>query len=392
MIEINCPHCGHQLRIRAAYRGKHGKCKHCGGRVDVPADAESSDTLNTLPNELPKPIGEESTALADLVADGENPNPTPPPAQPAEPELQFDAFPPPRHQRHKPLGVLYWLLAIFLTPAALIWGIVLPSGHPQKRMAILVPIILIGAGFLLFVFLAVFVILPLGLITVLDFQGGDAVTDADSGGLVITPSAIEMEVSPHAYERLETNSEPGMENDLTWRSSDPSVVKVIGQPRSATIYGISPGTATITAENIVSGEQATATVQVVPATTQAPEPAPAPRLTYERTRLPEYPDMTFEITDESANELGGPLADADPSTLTTFEGYTPDYYEDVTAHFFQTLQDDGWEIADYGYADQDNGETYMFGEKEGFGFVYRTQSDGTGTQVVITYGLTGATL
>ncbi|MBI4555975.1 MAG: hypothetical protein HY706_00200 [Candidatus Hydrogenedentes bacterium] len=35
-IELACPHCGHQLRIKARYAGKQGRCKHCGSPISVP--------------------------------------------------------------------------------------------------------------------------------------------------------------------------------------------------------------------------------------------------------------------------------------------------------------------------------------------------------------------
>ncbi|MBI1319285.1 MAG: hypothetical protein GC168_10125 [Candidatus Hydrogenedens sp.] len=41
-IELNCPHCGEQLNVREEYRGRTGKCKHCGQSFTVPdsPDAE----------------------------------------------------------------------------------------------------------------------------------------------------------------------------------------------------------------------------------------------------------------------------------------------------------------------------------------------------------------
>lgn len=35
-MEMNCPHCGHLLRISDQYAGQHGGCKYCRGRFQVP--------------------------------------------------------------------------------------------------------------------------------------------------------------------------------------------------------------------------------------------------------------------------------------------------------------------------------------------------------------------
>lgn len=36
MIQMNCPHCGHHLRIEDHYAGQQGKCKHCQKKIQVP--------------------------------------------------------------------------------------------------------------------------------------------------------------------------------------------------------------------------------------------------------------------------------------------------------------------------------------------------------------------
>lgn len=38
MVEMNCPHCGHELRIDERHRGQRGVCKHCQGSIEVPSE------------------------------------------------------------------------------------------------------------------------------------------------------------------------------------------------------------------------------------------------------------------------------------------------------------------------------------------------------------------
>lgn len=409
MIEMECPHCGHQLRIRSKYAGKQGQCKHCQGFVDVPNTyaAEVEEEARRAAAELPTtPINrpakpEKGTALADLMADGapaaESPIEKPPREEStALDDLKFDdapgsvkptvPMPPeaidsitgddaPAKPPYKRLGCLYWFLAIFVTPAALIWGILLPSGHPQKKMAIVVPIALIGVGVLLSV--GFFVVLPLVLLSSYDAADGQA----DVGGLTIDPPVVNMEVSPSDYVMLQTTNQNGMEHDLTWSSSDPSIAKVVGHPRSAMVYGMAPGTATVTAEVIMTGEQATATVVVSESAA-----AESTGVAYAQTRLPSYAGLVFEEADHSENFLEGALADADPSELTTFVGYSAKEYETITNYFFQELQNRNWNVDAFGYGDAANNETYIIATNAGNGIVYRTSADGDRTKVVITYG------
>lgn len=37
MIEMDCPHCNHPLRIGDRFAGQNGACKHCNGEIAVPA-------------------------------------------------------------------------------------------------------------------------------------------------------------------------------------------------------------------------------------------------------------------------------------------------------------------------------------------------------------------
>jgi hypothetical protein len=391
MIKMNCPHCGHQLRIRSKFAGRQGQCKHCEGVIDVPNTyAEAADEpdegpandVGTLSTKMA-----DATALADLLAD-DDPQPVEPPPGLAEPPSPAPGDPEKstkilaRAESFKPLGCLYWLLVIFLTPAALIWGIVLPSGHPQKKLAIVVPIALMLASVV--ILLVVFVALPVLLLTTLEADGNNNSTGiSEDGSIVITPAVVDMEVSPHQSVTLQTNSPSGMANDLSWRSSDPSIAKVISHSRSAMVYGMAPGTAIVTAENIMSGQQATATINVSPAS--APAAVTASQL-YSDSGLPRYPRLTMEIVDLSENELSGPLAQANPSELTTYAGHVREDFETVTRFFYEELEKRGWIIDDYGYGDTEDGETFIIGSKEGVGLEYNTSRAVTRTRVVITIG------
>lgn len=132
MFELDCPNCGHHLRIHEGYAGRRGKCRHCQAPIQVPEAPKAPEP------ETPKlgagrfartPV--DHTGLAALEAADEW---TPPPV-PEEPAEEF-----------KKLGCLYWFVAIFFCPGALIWGIVLPKGHPQRKMAIFVPIVFMVIG------------------------------------------------------------------------------------------------------------------------------------------------------------------------------------------------------------------------------------------------------
>ena len=54
MIEMDCPHCNHPLRIGDQYAGQNGKCKHCNGKIAVP----------TLDNATQSVSGVEGTEMA----------------------------------------------------------------------------------------------------------------------------------------------------------------------------------------------------------------------------------------------------------------------------------------------------------------------------------------
>jgi len=153
MIEYNCPHCNHLLRIKSKYAGQRGGCKHCGGvfvvpetnssgqapsQDAVPAGGSPIDTMDDLPALDPafaqqmadQPVErvEPSTALEDLMN---------------EPMVAAETapLPPPRKARisdDEPLGCVFWGTAFLIPPAGLVWSIMIPAGHPHKVRGIAV--------------------------------------------------------------------------------------------------------------------------------------------------------------------------------------------------------------------------------------------------------------
>ena len=121
MIEMKCPHCGHELRIADEYAGKRGGCKHCKGvfTVSMPGPPARDQQV--------RPALDALQAMPDAGAHRPGPKAVP-------------------DQAYKPLGALYWLAVVLVTPVALVWGLVLRKGHPQKGMAVLIPLALIVVG------------------------------------------------------------------------------------------------------------------------------------------------------------------------------------------------------------------------------------------------------
>lgn len=114
MIEVSCPHCGFELRIKPKYAGLEGKCMECKGRLRVPradepqvAIAVAKKAKDLKPSEVPAavpppPMNRElrtessapksappidSTTLADLGAPAAPHAPAKPPAPPASTSL-----------------------------------------------------------------------------------------------------------------------------------------------------------------------------------------------------------------------------------------------------------------------------------------------------------------
>jgi len=191
MIVFPCPHCGRTLRVEPSFAGKRGRCKYCKGEVYAPAGSmESASPRTDLAPPPPPPA--EMPPPADLEPPpAQMPPPPPPPAgmpppppTPANlaspPSLPDDEIAlrgqlPPLHvpssaqsyavppqdaaivyasagispAPYRRLGALYWILLLFCVPAAFIIALRLPKGHPQKRMAVLIPIILWAVALLL---------------------------------------------------------------------------------------------------------------------------------------------------------------------------------------------------------------------------------------------------
>lgn len=158
MIEMNCPHCDHLLRIDDKYAGQKGGCKHCGGHFRVPkmrvptppsmkrskypAQAPSAappvtasklDDMDDMP-EVDPAFAEEmtgeapppSTALDDLADDTRDRAAAPVSGRPG-PAPQYAA---------EELGCLFWGAVFLAPPAGLVWSFLVPSGHADKVKAI----------------------------------------------------------------------------------------------------------------------------------------------------------------------------------------------------------------------------------------------------------------
>jgi hypothetical protein len=52
MIELECPGCGHKLRVADKYRALKGKCKYCDARFIVPFDSEPPKLVEHLLNKV----------------------------------------------------------------------------------------------------------------------------------------------------------------------------------------------------------------------------------------------------------------------------------------------------------------------------------------------------
>jgi len=71
MFELECPKCGHTLRIRSEYLGKQGRCKHCQGVVNVEVTTRHKDGRTLLHDAAMK--GDIETAKL-LITHGANIN------------------------------------------------------------------------------------------------------------------------------------------------------------------------------------------------------------------------------------------------------------------------------------------------------------------------------
>lgn len=155
MIEMDCPHCGHHLRIPDKYAGRKGGCVHCKGRFQLPEAPQSpqfdvtaqggappfqQETIpgDVLPDDEFMPRSLSSLERMDIDA-GAGLSPA---FEKAEQESRARAV----ETAYGPegLGCLFWGLAFHLPPVALVWALTLPKEHESKKRAIGV-----SGGFLL---------------------------------------------------------------------------------------------------------------------------------------------------------------------------------------------------------------------------------------------------
>ncbi len=209
MIEMNCPHCGHHLRVRSKYAGKQGQCKHCEGIVDVPntyieeareVGPEPVGDISTLSGEAPA-----GTALADLLADN-----VPEPVAPTVP-MPPDAMDAPEIPRlesaPKPLGLRYWATAILVPPVALVMGLLMPAKHRQKKLAVRFPVL-----YMLVIAAAAYVVV--NGVPELPSQNRVETAESETPGEPIAvsdrPSAVPAASLGNAYEDTGLPAYPGM--------------------------------------------------------------------------------------------------------------------------------------------------------------------------------------
>lgn len=122
MIELNCPHCGHQMRMEKKHAGRRGACKYCHGRFQIPTGE------GPVPGWTPQV---QPAILADSSRGGEGLGEVHEAAPSGRPEGEFEGP-----------GFLFWGLAILVPPAALLWALLMPKAHPAKKAALFVPAVL----------------------------------------------------------------------------------------------------------------------------------------------------------------------------------------------------------------------------------------------------------
>lgn len=67
MIELNCPQCGHQLKIGLQFAGKVGKCKYCKLDIQVPHAPVVTPVIQTPPLYTPSSIDETDSFYTSSV-------------------------------------------------------------------------------------------------------------------------------------------------------------------------------------------------------------------------------------------------------------------------------------------------------------------------------------
>lgn len=174
MIELKCPHCGHQLRIKDKYAGKRGGCKHCRGTFVVPMEASPKPTAEDANFDFDLPVGppappappQEKASQKEASASpfnkfgpseqeerkfkiGGSTGPPPPKiaAPPVEVKVEVSEVPkttslskldyipdPPMAAEPPPrtLGVTFWTLVFYLPPVAFVWSFFVEKDHPHR--------------------------------------------------------------------------------------------------------------------------------------------------------------------------------------------------------------------------------------------------------------------
>lgn len=203
MIVFPCPHCGRTLRVEQSFAGKRGRCKYCKGEVLAPlgsteAPSPSADLAPPPPPpadlapppppaEIPPPLpADDGSALPGQLPPLQVSPPVQSYAVPSQGAAIVYASAGPRPAPYQRLGALYWVLLFLFTPAAFIIALLLPKGHPQKRMAILIPVILWTVALTVVIGIVVGVFMFLG--------GSLELTDDKDNGPQVNPQPAEVMV------------------------------------------------------------------------------------------------------------------------------------------------------------------------------------------------------
>jgi hypothetical protein len=325
LFELECPKCGHRLRISGKYAGQQGRCKYCKAVIQVPNLPEGAEA---------EPA---SSALADLNQQ---------PGRQHQESLAVET------REYRPLGCLFWIAALFLTPVAVIWAFLLPKGHPRKPMAILVTLVL-----LLLVPVIFFGVVIGGPAVVLLLADGK-MPGVSEFKIAPNPVQIEMAQSPQATVQIGANEEDAW--SISWHSSDSTIAAIEGDGLRAQVTALSPGTVTIRAVNNSTDQQTTAQVIVTGAggasPAQAgneaqqpapPTPQPAPALAAGQSpdalvnSFPLAPGLQFAVTSDVPTVRA--LEGSDPSSLHIYSGTVGASCGELHAFYKERLEDTDWD-------------------------------------------------
>lgn len=313
-IEMNCPHCGHQLRIKRKYEGQKGACKHCKGTILVPVQEEpapspevpEAPTSLAALNENAVLAEEASWEAVPPATPSATPAATPSDTPPATPAAAGAAGAPSMAglaeaaNESQGLGCLFWLTTFFVPPAAFIWGLLLPKEHPQRKVAIIVPSVV--------TFIALFLLVPVAGTALRFFNAIDPkVYATPETGLYHADGCSE--VPPDAERvRAHTLADKGYEPCAICDPPvyDGSFEMSFGTPEEPL------GAADTLADDMWND-------------------------------VPIYPGMTLE--DEPNGPAAGLYPLAGSYDITSASGTPPDSYTEVRAFYERELKAAGWESA-----------------------------------------------